>query len=225
VPEAIFKRSVEVANRLAERGTSRKLMVAVVEAMHAAKSECTDYDPVGSRGWRAWQMGTRRNREVHIGIGDWKKDETDQVPSIVSKKLGIRIVVCNTDDGTCIEDSSPQNCSKRGVGAERAVDTNLDQLSLFEKLDSQVDKVVSIRQVETSEGSMVTFYLCVHIEGDEVRAELSCPIKFESGYFGKFVERIFIVGGNTPPEEAARKNPTGDGDSDYDIPVKLKKQN
>lgn len=62
----IFKSAVEVANRLAERGTSRDLMMAVLDAMVAAKNECTENDPFGSRGWRAWQMGTRRNREVHV---------------------------------------------------------------------------------------------------------------------------------------------------------------
>lgn len=223
---AIFKAPVEVANRLAERGTSKELMLAVLDAMVAAKNECTDNDPSGSRGWRAWQMGTRRNREVHVGIEDWQKDDTDQIPSIVSKKRGLRIVVCNTDDGTCIDGSEPQNCSKKGVGNEKAVDANQGSLFTEAELTALRKKPdESVVALKPAAGSEVTFYFCAHIQGGEVRAELSCPVSFDGGFFGKFVERIYIVGGDTPPDESAKKKPPGDGESDYEIPVKLKKQN
>ncbi len=219
----IFKQPVEVTNRLAERGTSKELMFALLDAMVTAKNECTENDPVGSRGWRAWQMGTRRNREIHVGIGDWEKDDTDQVPSIVSKKLGIRIVVCNTDDGTCIDAVGPQNSSKKGAGNERAIDAN--QTSLLDLLPKTQNNIVSLGRTLTSAGSMVTYYFCAHIAGDDVRAELSCPTNFEAGFFGEFAERIYIVGGQTPPDEGAKLSPSRDQDSDFDIPVKLKKPN
>ena len=220
---SIFKHPIEVTNRLAERATSKELLLAMLDAMVTAKSECTDNDPSGSRGWRAWQMGTRRNREVHVGVGDWAKDNTDQVPSIVSKKLGIRIVVCNTDDGTCVDASSPQNSSKKGVGNERAVDAN--QLSFIDQLEAPAGRVVPFSRITTSAGPVVTYYFCAHIEGDDVRAELSCPTSFESGYFSEFVERIYIVGGDTPLDDGTKKKSSGDGDSEYDIPVKLKRKN
>lgn len=224
----IFKNLVEVSNKLAERGTSRELMMAVLDAMVAAKNECTDNDPAGSRGWRAWQMGTRRNREVHVGISDWQKDDTDQISSIVSKKLGLRIVICNTDDGTCMDAGEPQNCSKKGVGNEKAIDGN--QISLFPDAElpaarkTSGDNIVVLKAARTSVGPVTTLYFCAHIQGDEVRAELSCPVSFEGGFFGKFVERIYIVGGDTPQDGSAKQAPSRDDGSEYDIPVKLKKR-
>ena len=214
----IFKEPIEVTNRLAECRTSRELALAVVDAMITAKSECTDNDPSGSRGWRAWQMGTRRLREVHIGVGDWEKDDTGQVPSIVSKKLGMRIVVCNTEDGTCLDALQPQNSSRKGASTDHAVDAN--QTSMF--ADEETGKVVSLNRVITSAGPVVTYYLCVYAEGDDVRAELSRPKEFENGFFTGFSERIYIVGGDTPPTETTLK-PVEDGEGEYDIPVTLKK--
>lgn len=218
---AIFKETVEVANALAECGTSGELLLTVLDAMVTAKNDCTDNDPPGSRGWRAWQMGTRRNREVHVGLGDWEKDDTDQVPSITSKKLGIRIVICNTDDGTCRDDGSPQNSSKKGAGNEQAIDAN-NQMSLDLRGGADA-KVVPLGRTKSSDGPVITYYLCAYIVGDDIRAELSLPTSFESGFFGGFAKRIYIVGGDTPPSDGAKVKPADDGDSGFDIPVKLKK--
>lgn len=215
---AIFKTPIEVANQLAENGTSLDHMLIVVDAMITAKNECTDNDPAGSRGWRSWQMGTRRNREVHVGIGDWEKDDTGQVPSIVSKKFGRRIVICNTDDGTCKEAFDPQNSSRKGASTDRDVHAN--QINMFN--DESTGKVVSLNRVFTSAGPVVTYYLCVYSEGDDVRAELSCPNNFENGFFTGFLERIFILGGDTPKGGDALK-PLQEGESEYEINVTLKK--
>lgn len=222
MPVAIFKSPIEVENRLDTLGTSRDLMVEVIDALAAAKADCTDNDPFGSRGWRGWQMGTRRMREVHVGLSDWMKDDTDQVPSIVSKRLRIRFVVCNTDDGTAIETRSPQNNSKKGAATDRAVDTN--QLSFMDDLD-EGSSVARLQRHETSVGRVITYYLCVHTDGDERRAELSCPVSVDGGFFGEFVERIFIIGGDRGASGPARRKSSDDdeGGAEYPIPVTRKK--
>jgi hypothetical protein len=38
------------------------------------------------------------------------------------------------------------------------------------------------------------WHLCIFDDGKKVRAELSRPVLFKSGYFAKFSERIFILG-------------------------------
>lgn len=215
------KDPVEVANRLDELLTSREMMLEVIEAVAAARAECTDNDPFGARGWRGWQMGTRRLRELHVGVGDWAKDDADQVPSIVSERAGVRIVVCNTDDGTSIETRRPQNSSKKGASTERAVDHN--QMSLFDLLPDSDASVVRFRKDDAPRiRGMLTYYLCVHAEGDERRAELSCPRSFEGGFFGEdFYERILILGGDAGPTDAVRRK-SDDDDGEFDIPVTRK---
>jgi hypothetical protein len=224
VPVRIFKEAIEVTNRLGDLATSSEQLLEVVGAVVAARADCTDNDPFGSRGWRGWQMGTRRSREVHVGADGWEKDDTDQVPAIINKRFGIRIVICNTDDGTSIEMGKPQNRHKKGSATNRAIDAN--QGSFMDRLDETVS-VISIAKRRTSAtGAILTYFLCVYAEGDDIRAELSCPVNVENGFFDDFVERIFIIGGDTGESSPARRRKPDDdiqGGSEYSIPVIRKK--
>jgi hypothetical protein len=219
----LFDTPIEITNRLGELTTSREQLLAVAEAMALAKAECTDNDPFGSRGWRGYQMGSRRLRETHVGIkvavGEWVKDDKDQVPSIVNEKAGVRIVVCNTDVGTALKDKLPQNNSKKGAANERAIDAN--QFSFMEELDKSVTPIKASEKIP----SIITYYLCCFADGEELRAELSCPVSYENGFFDDFVERIFLTGGDTgtfEPTKLPKPGEDGDG-SDYQIPVTRKK--
>lgn len=222
MPTQFFTKGIEVANRLDELATSLEQLLEILGAIVAARADCTDNDPFGARGWRGWQMGSRRSREVHVGVRGWEKDDTDQVPAIINKRLGIRIVICNTDDGTAITKRKPQNRNKRGSATDRAV--GLNQGSFMDKLDETVS-VVSIAKRNTKDGAILTYFFCAYVEGDDIRAELSCPVNVEDGFFDEFVERIFIAGGDYGDDGPARRK-TGDGDpdgSEYSIPVKRKR--
>lgn len=223
----VVRKFKEVADRLVIKATTRDQLLAVVDAVAAAKADTTDYDPYGTAGWRGWQMGIRRNREVHVGVSGWEKDDTDQVPSIVNPRLGLRIIVCNTDDATCIESrdkSGPQNRSKKGAATDRAVANN--QGSFMEALEASLAEKVTRLQPSSRQMTsppIVTYYLCVYVEGDDIRAELSSPRAVVNGYFDEFEERIFIIGGDAePPTLVSRKDEDDDDGSDYPITVKRK---
>ena len=174
MPVRIFKEVIDVTNRLHVLATSHEKALEIVSAIVAARADCTDNDPFGSRGWRGWQMGTRRLREVHIDSDGWERDDTDQVPAIINKRLGIRIVVCNTDDGTAIENSKPQNRHKKGSATDRAIDAN--QGSFLNRLDESVSVISIAKRRSPGTGAILTYFLCVYAEGDDIRAELSCPV-------------------------------------------------
>ena len=219
----ILKNPIEVNNRLEELGQTRERLVEVVEAMVGAKADCTDNDPPGSRGWSAYRMGTRRLREETLIVEGWVKDDTDQIASVLNKRLGIRIAVSNTDDGTGVDEEGvfPQNRSRKGAATDRAVQTN--QGSFMDILDAAM-KVVPLRPTAKTPGPIVTWYLCVYCEGDEYRAELSCPIDVDAGFFTGFVERIIIVGPGFGEGDPIRRRTDNDNDgSDFDIPVRRKK--
>jgi hypothetical protein len=186
---------IEVVNRLEELGMpDRDTLIAVAEAMVSARTECTDNDPPGAPGWSSWRMGTRRLREETLSKDGWERDDTDQIPSVVCRARNIRIAVSNTDDGTCDEGGrSPQNSSKKGAATDRAIQVN--QGSFFDVLDASLTNVVAFPgNDDASTPTLITWYLCVYCNGEDIRAELSCPISVEAGFFSGFNERIFIVG-------------------------------
>jgi hypothetical protein len=209
-----------VRNRLDELGLSLDKLIEVVEAMVGASAECTDNDPPGARGWSSWRMGTRRLREEMRSEPGWEKDEGDQISSILNASMGIRIAVSNTDDGTQVDEHGrfPQNRSRKGAATDRAVNTN--QQTFINILDESMN-VVPIAPRASRE--IVTWYLCTYSGGDVVRAELSCPVGLEDGFFTGFVERIFLIDPRDDGGPAVRRSTGGDDDgSEFDIPVTRK---
>lgn len=219
----ILKKPIEVRNRLDELGLPQKKLLEVVRAMVGAKAECTDNDPPGARGWSSWRWGTRRLREEVLVEDGWERDDSDQISSVVNTKRRVRVVVSNTDDGTCVEEDGrfPQNRSKKGAATDRAIQAN--QTSFMDVLDETL-KVVPLKVSRAEPGPIVTFYLCVYCEGDEFRAELSCPNGVEGGFFTGFDERIFLIDSSSDGDGAARRRGDDDldGDSEFEIPVKRK---
>lgn len=218
---AIVSDVIKVANRLAELGMpTRENLIEVAGAMVTAKSECTDNDPPGAPGWSSWRMGTRRLREETLSVEGWERDDSDQISSVINRALGVRIAVANTDDGTCIEDRVPQNRSKKGAATDRAISIN--QGSFMDILDESMT-VVPFPKPDGASAPLITWYLCVHCEGDEVLAELSCPVGVEAGFFTGFSERIFILGHGGEDAPMVRRGTPDDTDgTDLEISVTRK---
>ncbi len=174
--------TIDVNNRLAELGWTLEEWLEVIDAMVAARNGCTENDPAGAPGWMSWKDGSRRLREMGRPKGLEKSDQ-DQIPWVFDKERGLRFAVSNTDDGTALPNRIPQNRSKKGPATERVVDYN--QGSLFSDEDL-AQKVVPLSMVRQHPGIVVSWYLCVFCEGDLYRAELSCPVATENGYFTDF---------------------------------------
>jgi hypothetical protein len=180
--QAIYKESFDSQWRLKELELTREQLIEVVKASVAGRGDCTDNDPPAAPGWNSWRYGVRRLREIFRQEG-WEKNDTNQLSTIANHKLRIKVAVCNTDDGTAIEDRAPRNRSRKGVISERAADINATPY-LFSEMAEDAAR-------DTSD--YVTWYLCIYNENEDVRAELSCPSSFEAGYFTKYSERIFIL--------------------------------
>jgi hypothetical protein len=218
----LLHKPIEVSNRLEKIGVTKEMLLEVVKSMQAAKNGCTDNDPPSAPGWSAWRDGTRRLREVLTASG-WVKDDTDMISSAFHKEKGIKLLVCNTDSGTGLEDSEPQNCSYKGSATDRAVNSNEVQVLMTSILDQSVPRDVVLFDPSANDlVKVVHWYLCVYIYGETLRAELSCPVKIAGGYFSAFHERIILIGdqdgGGVP---LSRNKP--DDDADNEIPVTRKK--
>jgi len=213
----IFVNPIEVTNKLESIfGLKKENFMEVVECMVGARNSCTENDPPSAPGWKSWCDGTRRLREEAMQHG-WEKNEDGQISSIYDKNRGIKIAVCNTDDGTGLKDRQPQNRSKKGAATDRAVSAN--QLNFDEKLEGTTNVI----QMTPQPGGLVYWYLCVYCEGDVVRAELSCPSSCESGFFRDFSERIILIGGDNDDSGVRLRSEAPNDDSGFEISVVRKK--
>ena len=220
MPSIFRTNPVEVTNRLDEIGWRKDQLLEVVAAMVAARNSCTANDPSSAPGWMAWKEGIRRLREIGCPMG-LERDETDQIPSVIDRERGIKFTVSNTDDCTGLEiaDRVPQNRSKKGPATDRVVSDN--QGSFLDVLDATAN-VVPLSMARRQPGILVCWYVCAYSEGDEVRAELSCPTSCEGGFFSDFIERIVLIGPEGPDGAPVRRGTPEDG-PEFDVPVVRKK--
>jgi hypothetical protein len=211
---------IEVGNRLEELGLTREILMSGIEAMVGGRASCTLNDPPSAPGYMSWSYGTRRMREELSSLG-WERNEEGQLSSVYNSKLNIKLVVCNTDEGTGMMDRSPAQRSKKGLATELAVYGNqvFVQQNFMPALESTMNFVS--RRVDDQP---VSWYLCVYDMGNVVRAELSCPVSIEDGYFLDFSERIILIGPGDnydPGVRAIADSPSG-GDSGLEINVTRK---
>ncbi|MCX7359016.1 MAG: hypothetical protein NT015_12855 [Alphaproteobacteria bacterium] len=219
--KSVLKDPIEIVNRLDEIGLTLDECLEIVGAMVAARNSCTENDPASAPGWMAWKEGSRRLREVSLPKGDFQRDNTGQIPSVIDVARGIKIAVCNTDDGTCVEERVPQNRTKKGPVTDRIAAEN--EQYLFP--EAEIPKVSPLFKAKSAPSVITTYYLCVFHEGDDIRAELSCPVEVDAGFFSDFVERIFLItpdGGDGDVPVRRDVPDEGDDGGEFDIPVSRK---
>ena len=200
----------DVETRLAELRLSRDVVIDTVRACVAAYGGCTDNDPPSARGYEPWRYGTRHLRELLLPADlGWAKDDTANLSSVRHNEIRIKLIVLNTDalTGSLSPEPGPQNRLKKGILHERAIGGATGWLpNLPKPFDEPVHDV---------------WYLCVHINGEKVLAELSRPAAIENGFIVSWKERILIVG----PEDWAKMDFSGLNDDlgpDFDVSVRRK---
>jgi len=216
---ALLTDPIKVQARLVELGTSMENMLEIAHAMAAEMADTSLNDAPGAAALRAYFVGVRRNRDIHCrGNNGWIKDDTDFIASIFNPRRRIRIAISNTDAGTGIPEFSPANRSRKGAATGRIIANN----SLQREFDELVAESSNIRPLTESDhvGFVMSYYLCVFCEGTEVRAELSCPIRWDGKFFSDFHERIRIIGRDGDDDGLGRKKSIPP--EEFDIPVTRK---
>jgi hypothetical protein len=155
--------------------------IDVVRAAVSARARCTDDNALSAPGYYAWEAATVRARQMFRREG-WDKAVDEGVELIVNRDLKKMIAIMNTDEGTSDLLRSPKNRTIKGAATAKVVDLN-NQGELFEprEVGPHVERPYSL------------YYLCVFDNGKRVRAELSKPSEYNSGYVVDFSERIFIL--------------------------------
>jgi hypothetical protein len=204
---SIYKHHYDADRRLRELGLSREGVLSAVKAAAAAVHRTTrDYPPIAG-GLMAWMEAVARLRQEFRAHG-WEADDTGNFSTIIDHAGRVKVAVANTDEGTGNSLSQPTNRSKRGELSRLAIEANQLSLPFTEWL---------AEPEEAKLPGYSTWYLCVYVRGEVVRAELSLPTSCASGYFGGWSERIILVSG----EEDWMSSITPERDDGPDFEVKV----
>lgn len=209
--DRIVAQDYEVGSRLDELGLSASELIGVVHQAVAAKAGYVLNQPLNAAGQLSYIYGTGALRDALRAKG-WLIDRTGNLEATYDPETGIKIVFQNADSA-CVDERDPKAISDKGPAASKAVD--LGQHSLFPEFEAE-------EQAKCKQENAALWYLFVHINGDDVRAELSFPKRIEEGQFKGFNERIYII---KPGEWASMMPKTDDSEppaQDFDISVTRK---
>ncbi len=196
----------ELGLDIGELGDARAGLIEVVKAVVAGRADSTDNNARSSGGFNAWDYGVRRIREVFRGRNDWDKYEENGIEGIINRRLRLKVTIVSTNSA-CNPHCSPRNRTPKGPATEKIVDLAA-QATFFPPDD-----------VERPDGYEF-WELCVADNGNEVVAELSRPTMFESNYFIKFSERIFLI----EPGEWDAINVSSDDDEGPEIEPRVRRK-
>lgn len=186
--------------------STRDQWIEVVKAAVAARARCTENNARSAPGYYAWDAGTVRARQIFRREG-WENGDHNGIETIWNSDLKKMIAVVNTDAGTADASRSPRNRTLKGPASEKVADLNNEGL-LFKRSEMG----------PPSELPYALWYLCIYDDGGKVRAELSHPTKYKSGYVVEFSERIFILR-DGEWEKVIIDTPAEDAGQDFEIDV------
>ena len=175
----IYAEDWDVDKRLVPFGVTRADLIPIVRAVVAARADKVDDDPATAEGQFAYIYGTRHTRRAFCAKG-YLRHRKEGIESVKHPDRPLKIIYQSVDLA-CYRPDPPRAVSGKGSGSDRVIDAA--QGSLF--ADQPPSNFMQI-----DDG---VWYFCVSVDGDDVRAELSLPLRIEDGNFGPFLERIFIV--------------------------------
>jgi hypothetical protein len=209
--DRIVAQDYEVAPRLDQLELSASELIGVVHQAVAAKANFVLNHPLNAGGQLSYIYGTGALRDA-LRTKGWEIDRIGNIEATYNSKTGMKIVFQNADSA-CEDGRDPKAISDKGPAAIKAVD--IGQSSLFPEYDIE-------DQEKRKRENASLWYLFVHINGDDVRAELSFPKRIEDGQFKGFNERIYII----KPGEWLSMMPKADDAAppaqDFDISVTRK---
>jgi len=206
----IYEEPIRIDSRLTSLGLDRGRLVRVALQALGARNDAVSIDPVNAAGLLAYIYGTRAIREYLLPKG-WQMDRSQNIEATVDPTSGTRLIYQNCDL-CCVRSREPRTISTKGLATSQLLDQRNGDL-FPELLEEQLQ-----------EASGKVWFLCVSMNDDDVRAELSCPTKLEGKQFSDFRERIFLIRDGdlglwpAPPSQADHE----DEAHDYEVIVTKK---
>lgn len=162
---------------------SRADFVPIIHEVVGARADAVDDDPINAPGTFAYIHGVRNTRGMFRSKG-WHRYRKDGMELVKhpSRRL---LVGYQSVDLAAVEEHDPQAISGKGSGARRVI--NEAQMNLFSNYELGV--------IEQSQPPIQTglWHVCVSVDQEDVRAEVSLSSGVEDGNFRGFIERIFLI--------------------------------
>lgn len=198
----------DVSQGLHKLGLTREDVREIAIAAASARAEALAVDPRGTAGMLSYIHGVRAKRLTLVPRG-WKDSRVGNVESTINHDIGVQLCFQNVD--RACSDAEPQAISGKGAASRNLV--NAAQGELFN--NGTETKIISIGKLPS------VWFICVSVDEESVRAEVSYPKPFDGNQFCGFVKRIFVLSESFDPKTSSRKD-QDDDDLDFDVVISKK---
>ena len=196
------KSRARTASRMVELGLREDTFQAAVQIGLAEASRTTLNGPVTAFGYTMWHWTVRHIREELTRDDAWERKDQRGFPTVARKGSAFAVGVSSGDSGVGREDQTPHTRNPKGSEVEALVNRN--QMRLFDLLDqAKVDQATRLTLDSLIEQTWLLLYY-VDEEAQEIRLELSLPIRMEkNGPITSWQERIILAPVSTKPADQA----------------------
>jgi hypothetical protein len=183
----IYSDPRDVNSRLAELGLTAPILKEAIQRGFASWASCTPNYPSNYPGISAWANTVAALRELLHSEG-WTRQDEGNLPVTVDPAKRVSILVSTGDEYTGLTDLTPSTQSSKGPRTVNVVEGNAQQIPLFDFKKARPE-------IENQNTERLTWILLFHRDkaSNEVRSELSCPVKInEDGQIDSWAERIIL---------------------------------
>jgi len=175
-----------------------------------ARTACTPHHPRTYPGLAQWAETVRALRDKTVPSG-WDITNVNNFPLAIHPSEKVVIAVQTGDRDTGIAAGNPSNRAAKGATTEGAVAVNQQQLGLF-------DSLPPLPYTDAKARDALMWVLLYHVSPEEIRFELSLPLKMVGGKIRSWKERIVF-----PPIRFDDANiyigDVDDNGTDFDIQI------
>lgn len=201
------------ARRLRELGIARDRLDAALDAGDLAARQADRFSPVTGAGTLRWMETVRMLRQGFAADG-WAPNDDRGSPRSIDPAGTLAVVPVSGTADAGLSDGSPRTANPRGKASSRAVQTN-------GQLELDITALLADMAAEKGDAIETWFLLYYRTQDDELRAELSLPVRIsEKGVIDAWRERIILPPRTFGAELRVPRDAGGSDDVEFDIPAR-----
>ena len=186
-PHIVVADPLDVLARLRALGLTTSDLTGALRDAASAMALCTENHPPIYGGLTFWAESVRSLRERKLQDG-WSRNDAWNYSTVVNTAVGIQVAVARGDEWTGdlnSPDGKPSTKHRKGVATLRAVETNHQQLDLFDRIPDTTN--------DEGDSPLITWVLLHYRAGQTIRCELSTPTAITSaGFVEAWQERLIL---------------------------------
>jgi hypothetical protein len=211
VHEPSVHRGAAAARRLRQLGIAPERLFSALDAGDVAARQADEFSPVTAAGTLRW-METVRMLRQGLGIDGWVPNDDRNSPRAIDPSGQFAVVPVSGSADTGLEEGTPRTANPRGAASSRAVQIN-GQLEF-----SVTAALLADMAAEKADTVTTWFLLYYRSQADELRAELSLPVRIsDKGIVDAWRERILLPSRTFGADQVLPRDAGGNDDVEFDI--------